>query len=192
MTAPSSSPLGRLVDLAVFAPIGLVCRLRDEVPQLADAGRERIENRLRVARIIGELAVKQGRREVVRRLDEVAAQRQLASEPMDAAEALVELLIEESVAEPPVVESVVVEEPDTELLVAEGPEAGAVMATKRAAVAADARTLPISDYDSLAASQVVARLEALGPDELEAIGNYEAAKRGRRTILGKVQQLQAR
>ena len=46
------------------------------------------------------------------------------------------------------------------------------------------------DYDSLAASQVVPRLAGLTADELEAVRAYEAADRARRTILGRVAQLQ--
>lgn len=49
--------------------------------------------------------------------------------------------------------------------------------------------LAIPGYDSLAASQVVPRLTTLGPDELGAIGSYEQANRGRRTILNRVTQL---
>jgi hypothetical protein len=54
----------------------------------------------------------------------------------------------------------------------------------------DASQLAIPDYDSLAASQVLPRLEGLTPVELEAVRSYEAAHRGRRTILGRIGQLQ--
>ena len=49
--------------------------------------------------------------------------------------------------------------------------------------------LPIQDYDSLAASQVVPRLATLGPDELRAVQAYESATRHRQTILHRVAQL---
>ena len=48
----------------------------------------------------------------------------------------------------------------------------------------------ISIGDSLAASQVIPRLEGLGPAELDAVRRYETEHRGRKTILGKVTQLQ--
>jgi hypothetical protein len=51
--------------------------------------------------------------------------------------------------------------------------------------------LPIDEYESLAASQVVARLPTLQRDELETVRSFEAAHRGRRTILGKIDQLLA-
>ena len=47
----------------------------------------------------------------------------------------------------------------------------------------------LADYDTLSASQVVRRLESLGPDELDAVRRYEASTRNRRTILNRAGQL---
>jgi hypothetical protein len=57
--------------------------------------------------------------------------------------------------------------------------------------AADAATLgaALADYDTLSASQVVRRLEGLGPEELRAVQRYESATRHRRTILNRASQL---
>ena len=51
--------------------------------------------------------------------------------------------------------------------------------------------LGIAAYDSLAASQVIPRLDSLSGVELDAVRRYEIAGRGRRTILTRVAQLQA-
>jgi hypothetical protein len=51
--------------------------------------------------------------------------------------------------------------------------------------------LPIQDYDSLAASQVVPRLATLAPEDLRAVQAYESATRRRQTILHRVAQLLA-
>ena len=51
--------------------------------------------------------------------------------------------------------------------------------------------LGIPEYDALAASQVVPRLEALSPSDLELVRRYEVDHRNRQTILGRVSQLQA-
>lgn len=51
--------------------------------------------------------------------------------------------------------------------------------------------LAIPDYDSLSAFQVVPRLDGLDGAELDAVRAYEAATRGRRTILNKVAQIEA-
>jgi hypothetical protein len=47
----------------------------------------------------------------------------------------------------------------------------------------------LADYDTLSASQVVRRLESLGPNELRAVQRYEASTRNRRTILNRAGQL---
>ena len=78
--------------------------------------------------------------------------------------------------------------------------ASEVAATSPAPAAAAARTphsgpgadtLAVPGYDSLSASQVLPRLDGLSADELEAVRAYEAAHRGRKTILGRIAQLQA-
>ncbi len=51
--------------------------------------------------------------------------------------------------------------------------------------------LPVQDYDSLAASQVVPRLATLATEELLAVQAYELAHRNRQTILNRVAQLLA-
>ncbi len=50
--------------------------------------------------------------------------------------------------------------------------------------------LAIADYDSLAASQVIPRLPGLDADELADVGRYETTNRHRKTILGKIAQIQ--
>ncbi|MCZ7525974.1 MAG: hypothetical protein M5U14_06045 [Acidimicrobiia bacterium] len=52
-----------------------------------------------------------------------------------------------------------------------------------------ASSLPIPGYNELSASQVVERLEGLTPAELDRVRAYEGARRSRRTILGKIDQL---
>ncbi|MFZ1490770.1 MAG: hypothetical protein WAS51_12580, partial [Ilumatobacteraceae bacterium] len=52
--------------------------------------------------------------------------------------------------------------------------------------------LALAGYATLAASQVVARLADLSGEELELVRRYEEAHRRRRTILGRIDQLQPR
>src|SRR5262245_8302194 len=49
--------------------------------------------------------------------------------------------------------------------------------------------LPIDEYESLAASHVVARLDSLTPSELRQLRRFEVAHRGRRTVIGRIDQL---
>jgi hypothetical protein len=67
------------------------------------------------------------------------------------------------------------------------PEPTRVASPDPAAAAIVERAL--ADYDTLSASQVVRRLESLGPDELHAVQRYEASTRNRRTILNRAGQL---
>ena len=55
----------------------------------------------------------------------------------------------------------------------------------------DAADLPITDYDSLAASQVVPRLATMSPSDLQLVSAYERSNRNRQTILHRVAQLLA-
>jgi hypothetical protein len=63
-------------------------------------------------------------------------------------------------------------------------------ATAANAAAATPQALAIPDYDELAASQVIPRLDNMAPEELEAIRVHETSNRQRRTILSRVAQLQ--
>ncbi|HEY3832929.1 MAG TPA: hypothetical protein VGO03_11585 [Acidimicrobiia bacterium] len=54
-----------------------------------------------------------------------------------------------------------------------------------------ASALAIPGYDSLSASQVVERLAGLPSSDLDEVRDYESAHRNRRTILGKIDQIQA-
>jgi hypothetical protein len=73
------------------------------------------------------------------------------------------------------------------------PREEAVVAAPSGPPAGEAPTvhLPIEDYESLAASHVVDRLPTLTPAELAQVQAFEAAHRGRRTILGRIEQLLA-
>jgi hypothetical protein len=66
-----------------------------------------------------------------------------------------------------------------------------IVTRTRQATSAVADELAIPGYDSLSASQVLPRLEGLEAIELEAVRAYEAGHRGRKTILGRIAQLQA-
>ena len=62
----------------------------------------------------------------------------------------------------------------------------------RARASASPVDLAIPGYEDLAASHIVARLDRLTQSELAAIRAFEVANRGRRTVVGKVDQLLAR
>lgn len=62
----------KVLDLVVYAPVGLVVQLRADVPSLVSTGRSRVSERVQVARWVGEMAVTYGRKELERRLTTVS------------------------------------------------------------------------------------------------------------------------
>lgn len=165
-------PTEQLLDLLIYAPLGLLMEARDLVPKLADKGRQRMGGQVTVARMIGEMAVRQGQRraeKVVQRLrDQQAGDRSQGPGPATASGPV----NGHRPAPPP-------------------PGSGAAHpSTAGAPVGSiDASTLAIPGYDTLSASQVVPRLEGLSAGELEAIRAYEEATRARKTILTRIDQL---
>jgi hypothetical protein len=56
----------RVLDLVVYAPVGVLRRLREDLPALVESGRREVADRVRVAHWIGEMAVTYGRAELRR------------------------------------------------------------------------------------------------------------------------------
>jgi hypothetical protein len=167
-------PAEQLLDVFVYAPLGLLLEARDLVPKLAEKGRQRMGGQVTVARMIGEMAVRQGQRraeKVLQRLREQPAAAP-ATAPADPG----------SRARPS----------NGHGAAPAGPVASATStptSTASAAPAPEAATLAIPGYDTLSASQVLPRLEGLSPAQLEAVRAYEAATRGRKTVLTRIEQL---
>lgn len=165
-----TDPLTRLVELTVYAPVGAAALLQERLPELIETGRRHVDQRVTVARFIGQMVVTQGRREIERRLatesdEDSGVPTVPGDEPGDA------------ILQPG---------PDPRPSGGEPglrPDPGAVPA---------AGTLPIDGYESLAAAQVVARLGGLDVAGLEAVESFERAHRNRRTVLNRIAQLRAR
>lgn len=64
----TARPAERLLDLVVYAPIGAAVQIRDDLPRLVANGRSELENRVRLARWVGEMAVQYGRQRLEQRL----------------------------------------------------------------------------------------------------------------------------
>lgn len=171
-----TSPFDRLLDVVFYAPLGLALKAAEELPKLAAHGRERIGGQSDLARMVGRMAVAQGRRKVGDLFDRPPSTPAGADRP--AADFVA----------PPTGGAI----PVTDLRPDQPPAAAPVVApdvTPEPTPAAD--TLPIPGYDSLSASQVVQRLAGLTAEELEAVRAYEQAGRGRKTVLLRVAQLRA-
>lgn len=170
----SRDPFELLLDLALYAPVGAAITLRHELPKHVKQGRQALENRVQLARFIGQLAVQTGQREIAKRLREQREAREAAMAEPSAAEAAP--TVGDDVGAGPA-------EPAE-------PAEPAPAATRAADDVPSAADLPIGDYESVPAINVVERLRSMTADEVEQIRLFEVAHRGRRTILAKIDQLQ--
>jgi hypothetical protein len=189
MPDEKKSSLDALVELALFAPLGLALTARDHLPDLIARGRQQVTSQVNLARMMGQYAVREGEKDVRRRLDDVgetlAGLGLRAQPPAPAASAPAAATVP---APPP-------EAPDGGGVPGVGGNVAAASPNgssngKATAPARSRADLSIPGYDTLSASQVVQRLAGLTAEELEAVRDYEAGTRGRRTILSKIAQLQ--
>ena len=189
----------RLLDLAVYAPVGFALTVRDELPAKVRQGRQAMENRVQLARFIGQLAVQTGRRELERRLEERRAANaaggagagvagdagSVVAEPDRSAD---DTRADDTRADDMRAEDARAEDTRAEDTAARTGPTGPVVDVEVPA----AGDLPIAEYESLAAIHVVDRLRTMQRDELELVRRFEVAHRNRRTILAKIEQLQQR
>jgi hypothetical protein len=141
------------------APIGVAVSVVEEIPELLAEGRRRLELQLGNALFVGRFVVTKKQRELSERLEGLLG---------NGASPKIEDTDDNAEPVPP----------------APGPERPAPDPAAAAIVGG-----ALADYDTLSASQVVRRLESLGPEELDAVRRYEASTRNRRTILNRAGQL---
>jgi hypothetical protein len=185
------NPVDQVLDLLVFAPLGLAMTARTQLPEMVAKGRSQVEGQLSMARFIGQFAVQQGKVEVEKRLKTYTAPAPRSAPPPPAAPT-------EPAPAPTMSMPVTVRAepapafvdlpPDDDLELEDlDPVTPEDRAPGSPPAAAD---LAIPGYDALSASQVVQRLAGLSPAELEQVRLYETSTRGRKTVLTKISQLQ--
>jgi hypothetical protein len=176
------TPVEQALDVFVYAPLGLVFSAGELFPKLVEKGR----SQLGVAKMIGQFAVQQGQTEAGKVFDRASKQamstlEQLAGRPSGGTNGVRSTngttpSTASTAAAPASTAPIKIAVVETPAVATSGPEAA---------------ELAIPDYDSLSASQVLPRLTGLSASDLEAVRGYEAAHRGRKTILNRVTQLQS-
>jgi len=169
------SPVDRLLDVVVYAPLGVAAQVVEELPQLAQRGRDTVAGPGAMYRSVGLFAMQQARNMAERHAGGVhdlltsvgfLSPRGTASGDEDASET----------------------EPETG-----GFEADQVDPVARfdqtAADSASVGDVGISGYDTRPAAEVVPLLAELSAEQRAAVRAHESAGRGRRTILGRLDQL---
>src|SRR4051794_37106415 len=168
------SPIEQALDLFFYAPLGFVLNAQEVLPELIEKGHQQVV----MARMFGKFAI------------ESEAPKQIAGLQKRVQKVTEQFTSRDAPATPsgngPTAPAAPAT-PATPATAATQTSAPVVHAPAHGPGAAD---LAITDYDSLSASQVVPRLEGLADAELAAVRDYEAAHRGRKTILSKIAQLQ--
>lgn len=181
------SPIDDLVDILVYAPVGLLYEYEDVIPRLVRRGRSQVE----LARVIGKMAMDRGSTGslgvvaeamatmLAERITEIGAAIGLAPPAGEAGE---------EGGQPPSdrVDEPVSDRPDR----GPSPGAGNGPTSEEGDGAAD-RGLPIASYDTLNAREIVGLLDELDAGQLARIRSHEEANRARKTVLGKLDRLGA-
>lgn len=153
-----SNPADQLVDMLVYAPVGLALEAVDNLPKYIQRGKSQVT----LGRFVARAAAKKGTSTI-----ESLGERVLH----EAGQVLVDLFgIDLS--------------PDSDDTTADE------TVVPRPASSTDS-DLPIPEYDSQAAAQIVKLLSQLTAEERDAIEKHERSGRNRVTILRKIEQLRS-
>jgi len=175
-------PAEQLLDVFVYAPLGLAMEAAELLPKLADKGRRRVGGKVTVARMVGELAVRQGQRRAEKLVERFREQQRAARTtgptpgPSSAGNGHGPTATASSGR-------------DSGVRPVPAPASVPAPPGPQASPTAGVAELAIPGFDTLSASQVIPRLEGLSPEELDAIRLYEEAHRARKTVLTRIDQL---
>jgi len=160
-----NDPVEALLDLLLYAPLGLITQLDELLPGLIERGRSQAV----LARTIGEFAVRtgtskaQGRAEDTQKMLEEAAKSLLG---------VIASLTDRG-------------SPQASPSPSEGSGAS------QSGTSTKSSPFPIADYDVLKATEIIPMLEGLNAQQRDEIESRERSGRSRKTILNRLNQLSA-
>jgi hypothetical protein len=156
-------PVEQLLNLFLYAPIGLVSKGSEALPELVERGRTQASN----ARVIGQFAL--------------GATNAKARKSLSDAEAHFQeflRIVGESAR------------PSSKASESSSSSSSAKKATAEASVNHSVDDL-VENYDNLTAAQILPFLAPLGAEQLERIETYEQSQRARKTVLNRLRQLRS-
>lgn len=160
---PAVDPVEQLLNLFLYAPIGLLSKGSEALPELVERGRTQASN----ARVIGQFAL--------------GATNAKARKSLSDAEAHFQeflRIVGESAR------------PSSEASESSSSSSSTKKATAEASVNHGVEDL-IKDYDNLTAAQILPFLAPLGAEQLDRIETYEQSQRARKTVLNRLRQLRS-
>lgn len=156
-------PVEQLLNLFLYAPIGLFSKGSEALPELVERGRTQASN----ARVIGQFAL--------------GATNAKARKSLSDAEAHFQeflRIVGESAR------------PSSKASESSSSSSSTTKATAEASVNHGVDDL-VENYDNLTAAQILPFLAPLGAEQLERIETYEQSQRARKTVLNRLRQLRS-
>ncbi len=197
------SQADQLIDLLVYAPVGLIYEYGEVLPQLVKRGKSQVQ----LAKVMSQMAAKQGQKSVDGALLEAAG---TLAKGITEFGALLGLAPDADTPPPPTPADVIeVDEakapkpepakkapaPKAKNKASKPKTAKSKAAKKKSGSKGSANKksastrLPIARYDDLTAREIVPLLDDLSADQRKRIRTHELSKRKRKTILAKLDRL---
>lgn len=187
MSDEEQNPVDQLIDLFVYAPVGMLYEYQEVIPKLVKRGKSQVQ----LARVVGKMAADRGGAETFTMVAEGMANlvnRQL----VDLSQAMGFGPVPDQKDTPPpskprlaLVASVDDEQSKSE-------DHGSDADERDGADHGDdgePEVLPIARYDELTAREIIGLLDELEPSQLDRIRRHEENNRARKTVLGKLDRL---
>jgi hypothetical protein len=164
---PEPRPIEQLLEVLVYAPVGLIYEYQEVLPRLVKRGKSQVQ----LARLLSQMAASRAR--------------SAAGDPAGTAEP--------SLAEMAGVAWSLLARAITEVGASVGlaPEAQAPAGEAPAGEAPAGEPLPIDGYDQLTARDIIRMVGELPAGDRDRIRAYEQADRARKTVLAKLDRLDA-
>lgn len=178
MPDKEQNPIDQLIDLFVYAPVGMLYEYQEVLPKLVRRGKSQVQ----LARVAGKMAANQGGAETFTMVAEGMANlvnRQL----VDLGQAIGFV--------PPAKEDPPPPRPRRLELVASVDDQAGTDRSGTGEVEEDTEpaVLPIARYDELTAKEIIVLLDDLEPAQLDRIRAHEESNRARKTVIGKLDRL---
>jgi hypothetical protein len=195
------NPVDELVDLFVYAPIGMLYEYDEVIPRLIKRGKSQVQ----VARLLGRMAMSGTGQDVMGKVAGGVAS-SVAKQITEVGAAIglappTETDRERSPAPPPPGPGSTTDSPPPPPHPSP-PAVEAVQAAEAVEAAqdeadealedqdpAEAPQLPIAGYDDLTAKEIIGLLDDLSPAQRDRVRSHEQANRARKTVLGKLDRL---
>jgi len=171
-------PIDQLVDLFVYAPIGLLYEYDEVMERLVKRGKSQVQ----LARVVGQLAMS-GRRAAGDANDVADVASTVVTKVVTELGTLFGMSAEQSTPEAPSTDP-------RQPTAGEADEPPTVVATPELAEPAEsAPSMPIANYDDLKAKEIIPLLGSLSEEQRAVVRVHETGNRARKTVLAKLDRL---